>query len=119
MAEKEVFERILESGDVARYHVDFEKSEVFLETGGVNPNTGRPFLRFSSNNTAPFPKTVPVELVDEPEEFAHLFEEKSDPVIQDTDFEFEATPVEVEPELLEEPKPFANYEKDEPVKDEE
>lgn len=65
MGEKQIYEEVLPDGSVRNVHVDHEEERVYLETGNVHPVTGEPLLRFSSCNTAPYPKK-PAPTVEEP-----------------------------------------------------
>lgn len=82
MGEKQVYEVTCLDGSLARYHVDHDKEEVFLETGKLHPETGEPLLQFSSRNVAPFPKMAPEaleEFADTPiEELIETFGEEND-----------------------------------------
>lgn len=116
MADKQVYERELADGSTVKYHVDHEKSEVYIETGAKHPVTGDVLLRFSSNNTLPFPKRVDEPVVaEEPAAFEDLFapvtEEDAEPVV--TGLEFHATPVDHLPDYAPEEAAFEPEHSDE------
>lgn len=64
----DIFEKELQDGSIAKYHVDREAGTVHIETGATHPQTGRVLLRFSSNNVEPFYRPAPVEEVEVTEE---------------------------------------------------